>query len=63
MTVQQGHKYQSGADIGIAVEVGPRITYLREVLQEWPWLGRRFAAGTDGLKPLPMRYFGGEVPK
>lgn len=63
MTVQQGHKYQSGKDIGIAVEVGERITWLREILPDAPWLGKRFAAGTDGLVPLPMKYFNGDAPK
>ena len=63
MTIQQGHKYKAGSEVGIAVEVGPHITVLREILPDLPWIGRRIVCANDRLIAQPMKYFGGEVPQ
>ena len=32
------------------------------VVTDPPWLGPAFSAAAEQLEPLPMAYFGGEVP-
>lgn len=58
---RQGHKYSYFGLAVIAMESGVRV----KVRQLWPdahWLGPEMTAHIDWLKPLPMKYHGGEVP-
>jgi len=58
---QQGHKYQYGELTVIAME--PGITArVREIDPVTQWLGREHTVKASWLKPLPMVYYGGEVP-
>jgi len=63
MTAKQGHKYLfEGVEV-IAMESG-RIVHVREIVSGdvWRQLGKRKLAPASMLTPLPMKYFGGQVP-
>jgi hypothetical protein len=65
--IQQGHRYSfvsRNVEV-LALENGSRVVQVAEILSGvtgWP-LGRPFTARVGTLKPLPMRYFHGEVPR
>jgi hypothetical protein len=63
--IQQGHKYAIWACERpvIAVEKLGTDGCWKVMEIEGEWLGRTHAAFPEDLKPLPMKYFGGEVPR
>lgn len=58
----QGHKYELGDSEVIAMQSGVVVT-VREIdrREAYP-LGPAITVKASWLKPLPMRYFGNEVP-
>lgn len=63
MTAKQGHTYRdnrTGSKV-MAMELGETVR-VREVITDEPWLGREYVAHVDWLDPLPMKYYGGDVP-
>ena len=62
-TARQGHKYKYGAreviamQSGVVVEVRP-IDFAEAYPLGWP-----ITVKASWLTPLPMKYFGGSVPK
>lgn len=60
--IKQGHKYRLGSKTVIAMDSGVRVM-VGEILEGvyWP-LGASFEVSAGDLVPLPMKYFGGEVP-
>lgn len=61
MTARQGHKYDYFGVPVLAMESGERVK-VREIQQDATWLGAEMIAHADWLKPMPMKYHGGEVP-
>lgn len=58
---QTGHRYRhQGTDV-LALETGAAVR-VAPILADPPWLGPAFSAAAEQLEPLPMAYFGGEVP-
>lgn len=59
---QQGHKYQLGDRQVISMETGV-VVIVRPIDYSEPYpLGGQITVKASWLKPLPMAYFGGEVP-
>lgn len=58
---KQGHLYQFGAERVIALESG-EVVQVAEIKPEQPWLAHHFQAHASCLRPLPMKYFQGEIP-
>lgn len=63
MTAQQGHRYRLGPVDVMALSSGlrPRVAAIYSG-KFWP-LGEPFEANAADLKPQPMAYFHGELPK
>lgn len=59
---RQGHKYSFFGVEVLAMESGERVK-VREVQTDALWLGASMVAHADHLKPMPMKYFHGEVPQ
>ena len=60
--IHQGHKYKAfGIEAPlIAIERKDGCWRMREIDGEW--LGQSHLVFSDDVEPLPMKYFGGEVP-
>ena len=59
---QQGHKYQLGKKPVLAMQSGV-VVEVREIDHDEAYpLGVPITVKASWLKPLPMRYFGGDVP-
>lgn len=62
--IQQGHKYDFKGREVIACEpskLAGAFWWVRPICGDW--LGERIASPPDFLKPLPMKYFHGQIPK
>lgn len=60
---RQGHRYEMGARHVLAMESGQVVT-VRPIDHAEPYpLGAAVTVKASWLKPLPMVYFYGEVPK
>ena len=60
---QQGHRYAMLGDHVLAMQSGPVVT-VRKIDQSEPYpLGAAVRVNASLLKPLPMVYFHGEIPK
>ena len=46
----------------IAMTSGETVR-VRELVPDDPWLGQAWNVPADELKPLPMKYYGGQVPQ
>jgi hypothetical protein len=57
---KQGHLYQHGGIRVLALESGNsvRVAPIEEL-----WIGPGYTVKAEWLKPLPMVYFHGEVPR
>lgn len=64
MTVQQGHRYAFGRQDVLALESGDRTVRVSVIDHDllYPLHPPIWVHATQ-LKPLPMRYFNGEVPQ
>ena len=62
MTAKQGRLYQYGSHQVIAMTSGETVR-VRELVPDDPWLGQAWNVPADELKPLPMKYYGGQVPQ
>lgn len=61
-TAHQGHKYQLGDRQVISMQSGI-VVIVRPIDHSEPYpLGGQITVKASWLKPLPMAYFGGEVP-
>jgi hypothetical protein len=62
-TAQQGHKYKLGDITVIAMQSGS-VVEVRELdhTETYP-LGKATSVKASWLRPMPMKYFGNEVPK
>jgi len=63
MTATQSHKYRdkrTGCTV-MAMESGD-VVRVRELALDEPRLGRAYVAAAEWLEPLPMKYYGGQVP-
>lgn len=61
-TAQQGHKYRMGDRTVIAMQSGV-VVVVRVVEESEPYpLGMPITVKASWLAPLPMKYYGGEVP-
>ena len=60
--IKQGHRYSySGRDV-LALDSG-HVARVAEIHPNKPWpLGQEHTVKASWLVPLPMVYFGGEVP-
>jgi hypothetical protein len=58
---RQGHLYKHFGIRVLAMESGERVK-VREVITDAYFLGPEFIARAEWLQPLPMKYFGNEVP-
>lgn len=64
MTAHQGHLYEHGGRKVIALESGAGTIKVLELDPNGPLgIGRSYVARADWLKPLPMKYFNGEIPQ
>ena len=62
-TAQQGHRYELGDKQVLAMQSGV-VVNVREIdLREAYPLGQSITVKASWLKPSPMVYFKGEVPK
>jgi len=64
--IQQGHKYMhlQLAKPVIVLEVLPFFARVGVMaLPDQPWFHRIEEADFEDLRPMPMKYFGGEVPR
>jgi hypothetical protein len=60
---RQGHKYQLGEKQVIAMQTG-LVVSVREIDHAEPYpLGRSITVKASWLTPLPMVYYGNEIPK
>lgn len=59
---QQGHRYLLGSKHVIALESGFVVKVL-EFDPDSPWLGQTVITVARRLRPQPMKYFKGEVPR
>lgn len=62
MIAQQGHKYQHGGIVVLALQSGESVR-VAEIVPGQPWLGGTYNVRAEWLTPLPMAYFHGEVPR
>ena len=64
MTAKQGHKYEfHGFDVLCMETQDKGAVKVSRIDHGQPYpLGVSFYADVDQLKPLPMKYFGNEVP-
>jgi hypothetical protein len=64
--IQQGHLYQYGRDtrvIAVGFEPKDRVR-VRTVDDRMPLgMGAAYVVNARNLKPLPMKYFAGQVPQ
>ena len=58
----QGHLYQHGEAKVIALETGKSVE-VGQIVDGEPWFVSFFTVSAEWLKPLPMVYHGGEVPR
>lgn len=59
---QQGHKYQLGDRQVLAMQSGV-VVQVREIDQTEAYpLGKAITVKASWLKPLPMKYHGGQIP-
>lgn len=63
MTAKQGHRYQHHGWEVLALETGAGLVKVAPLDDSQPYpLGLATYAQATELVPLPMRYFGGELP-
>lgn len=61
-TAQQGHRYALGDREVLSMQSG-HVIIVRPICPEEPYpLGEKITVKASWLKPMPMRYFHGEVP-
>jgi hypothetical protein len=65
--VHQGHLYAHGRCTNevrvLAMESGAGTVRVREIDPAEPLgIGRAYVVRADWLRPLPMKYFGGQIP-
>lgn len=64
MTVSQGHTYTFGHITVLALEYGDRCIQVAPLDLESPWpLQAPMLVHASLLRPLPMKYYAGEVPQ
>lgn len=65
MTAQQGHVYNFMGQKVMAMDSGEIINVreVRDGRDPWDMLGSPERVHSSQLKPLPMVYFGGQVPQ
>ena len=63
VTAQQGHIYLFHQAKVMAMKSGAVTVPVRRFVDDGSGLGKAIQVPVDHLKPLPMRYFHGEVPK
>lgn len=63
--IHQGHKYKIWTADNPVIALEKQDTFgvwrMREI--EGEWLGKEHIVFPEDVAPLPMKYFGGEVPK
>lgn len=63
MTITQGHKYSMGLLTVLALESGEQAIRVAVIDEDAPWpLQSPEWSHARLLKPMPMRYFHGEIP-
>ena len=58
---KQGHRYQYGQVDVIALESGPTVK-VGILSRGEPWFVGQERVSAERLLPVPMKYYGGEVP-
>lgn len=59
---RQGHRYEHDGAHVLALASGDLVP-VGQLEPGQPWFVSRYVVRADALKPLPMNYFGGEVPR
>jgi hypothetical protein len=59
---QQGHLYDHAGTKVLALATGDLVP-VGQMEAGHPWFVSRYLVSACALKPLPMAYFGGEVPR
>lgn len=63
MQATQGHLYAYGTAMRVIAMTSGATVKVRELVPDQPWLGPAWIVHASDLKPLPMKYFGGQVPR